>query len=91
VPNPKTTTNRVISYCRDSFSSLGTEKTGELHLNPGAPLELFGLVSPGDKIFNKAAFTAAPASRAISQRAARVQRGLLAAISPTPGPCATRA
>src|SRR5262249_8944487 len=33
------------------------------NLNPGVPLELFGPGYPGGKIFNKAAFTAAPAGQ----------------------------
>ena len=33
------------------------------NLNPGVPLELFGTQYPGGKIFNRAAFTAAPAGQ----------------------------
>jgi len=33
------------------------------NLNPGMPLELFGTQYPGGKIFNRAAFTAAPAGQ----------------------------
>src|SRR5262249_15416350 len=42
------------------FIAGGTELSPRPNVNPGVPLELEGAQFPGGKIFNKAAFTAAP-------------------------------
>ena len=43
-----------------SFSAAGVRLDARPNLNSGVPLELFGSQFPGGKIFNRAAFTAAP-------------------------------
>ena len=45
------------------FETAGVALYPRPNVNPGAPLELFGSGYPGGKIFNKAAFTAAPAGQ----------------------------
>jgi hypothetical protein len=44
-----------------AFTAVGISLMPRPNLNPGVPLELFGAGYPGGKVFNKAAFTAAPA------------------------------
>jgi len=44
-----------------SFFTAGTQLTPRPNVNPGVPLELYGAQFPGGKIFNRAAFSAAPA------------------------------
>ena len=44
-----------------SFFAAGTQLTPRPNVNPGVPLELHGAQFPGGKIFNRAAFSAAPA------------------------------
>ena len=44
-----------------SFFAAGTQLTPRPNVNPGVPLELQGAQFPGGKIFNRAAFSAAPA------------------------------
>ncbi len=46
-----------------SFSAGGVRLDARPNVNPGVPLELHGAQFPGGKIFNKAAFTAAPAGQ----------------------------
>jgi hypothetical protein len=46
-----------------SFTAAGIALMPRPNLNPGVPLELFGSGYPGGKIFNKAAFTTAPAGQ----------------------------
>jgi hypothetical protein len=43
-----------------SFSAAGVRLDARPNVNPGAPLELQGAQYPGGKIFNRAAFSAAP-------------------------------
>jgi hypothetical protein len=43
--------------------AVGTTLRYRPNVNPGVPLELYGSQYPGGKIFNKAAFTAAPAGQ----------------------------
>jgi hypothetical protein len=43
-----------------SFSAAGVRLDARPNLNSGVPLELFGSQFPGGKIFNRAAFSAAP-------------------------------
>jgi Carboxypeptidase regulatory-like domain/TonB dependent receptor len=45
------------------FFAAGTELKPRPNVNPGVPLVLYGSQFPGGKIFNKAAFTAAPAGQ----------------------------
>jgi len=45
------------------YFAYGTALYPRPNVNPGVPLELFGPQYPGGKIFNKAAFTAAPAGQ----------------------------
>jgi hypothetical protein len=45
------------------FTGAGISLYPRPNLNPGVPLELFGSGYPGGKIFNKAAFAAAPAGQ----------------------------
>lgn len=44
-----------------SFFAAGTQLAPRPNLNPGVPLELHGAQFPGGKVFNRAAFSAAPA------------------------------
>jgi len=44
-----------------SFFAAGTQLSPRPNVNPGVPLELYGAQFPGGKIFNRAAFSAAPA------------------------------
>jgi hypothetical protein len=44
-----------------SFFAAGTQLAPRPNVNPGVPLEIHGSQFPGGKIFNRAAFTAAPA------------------------------
>jgi hypothetical protein len=44
-----------------SFFAAGTQLAPRPNVKPGVPLELYGGQFPGGKIFNRAAFTAAPA------------------------------
>jgi hypothetical protein len=46
-----------------TFSAAGTQLAPRPNLNPGVPLELHGTQYPGGKIFNRAAFNAAPAGQ----------------------------
>jgi hypothetical protein len=46
-----------------TFTSVGASLMPRPNVNPGVPLELFGSGYPGGKIFNKAAFSAAPAGQ----------------------------
>src|SRR5262249_51284323 len=46
-----------------AFSAAGTQLAPRPNLNPGVPLELHGTQYPGGKIFNRAAFNAAPAGQ----------------------------
>ena len=50
-----------VNIVGSSFFTAGTQLAPRPNLNPGAPLELHGSQFPGGKIFNRAAFTAAPA------------------------------
>jgi hypothetical protein len=43
-----------------TFNSVGVSLSPRPNLNPGVPLELFGSGYPGEKILNRAAFSAAP-------------------------------
>ena len=50
-----------VNIVGGSFFAAGTQLAPRPNLNPGVPLEIHGSQFPGGKIFNRAAFTAAPA------------------------------
>jgi hypothetical protein len=50
-----------VNVVGGSFFAAGTQLAPRPNLNPGVPLEIHGSQFPGGKIFNRAAFTAAPA------------------------------
>ena len=52
-----------VNVVGTTFNSVGVSLTPRPNLNPGVPLELYGSGYPGGKIFNKAAFTPAPAGQ----------------------------
>jgi len=49
-----------VNIVGSSFFAGGTQLAPRPNLNAGVPLEIFGAQFPGGKIFNRAAFTAAP-------------------------------
>src|SRR5262249_37875980 len=49
-----------VDVVGSNVSAAGAPLAPRPNVNPGVPLELFGSQFPGGKIFNKAAFTAAP-------------------------------
>jgi hypothetical protein len=50
-----------VNVVGGSFFAAGTQLAPRPNLNPGVPLEIHGSQFPGGRIFNRAAFTAAPA------------------------------
>jgi hypothetical protein len=50
-----------VNIAGATFVAAGTLLAPRPNVNPGVPLELFGSQFPGGKIFNRSAFTAAPA------------------------------
>jgi hypothetical protein len=50
-----------VNVVGGSFFTAGTQLAPRPNLNPGVPLEIQGAQFPGGKIFNRAAFTTAPA------------------------------
>jgi hypothetical protein len=50
-----------VNVVGGSFFAAGTQLAPRPNLNPGVPLDIHGSQFPGGKIFNRAAFTAAPA------------------------------
>lgn len=50
-----------VNIVGSSFFAAGTQLAPRPNINPGIPLEIFGSEFPGGKIFNRAAFSAAPA------------------------------
>src|SRR5262249_6710505 len=52
-----------VNIVGPTFFAGGTQLAPRPNLNPGVPLELLGTQYPGGKIFNRSAFTAAPAGQ----------------------------
>ena len=50
-----------VNVVGGSFFAAGTQLAPRPNINPGVPLEIYGPQFPGGKIFNRVAFTAAPA------------------------------